>query len=79
LIDIHQIQVKYDALADRLLLQIRTREEVLFPIWLTRRMVMRLWPHFRIMVSRQPRAARRRRWPNQRRGTCGLMQHASAP
>ena len=39
--DIHQIQVKYDALADRLLLQIRTRDEQLFPIWLTRRMVMR--------------------------------------
>lgn len=49
--DIHQIQVKYDPLADRLLLQIRTRDELLFPIWLTRRMVMRLWPHFRGMVS----------------------------
>ena len=49
--DIHQIQVKYDALADRLLLQIRTRDEQLFPIWLTRRMVIRLWPHFRGMVS----------------------------
>ena len=49
--DIHQIQVKYDPLADRLLLQIRTRDEQLFPIWLTRRMVMRLWPHFRGMVS----------------------------
>jgi hypothetical protein len=49
--DIHQIQVKYDPLADRLLLQIRTREEQLFPIWLTRRMVVRLWPHFRGMVS----------------------------
>jgi len=49
--DIHQIQVKYDPVADRLLLQIRTREEQLFPIWLTRRMVVRLWPHFRGMVS----------------------------
>lgn len=49
--DIHQIQVKYDPLADRLLLQIRTRDEQLFPIWLTRRMVMRLWPHFRGLVS----------------------------
>lgn len=49
--DIHQIQVKYDPLADRLLLQIRTRDEQLFPIWLTRRMVIRLWPHFRGMVS----------------------------
>jgi hypothetical protein len=49
--DIHQIQVKYDPLADRLLLQIRTRDELLFLIWLTRRMVIRLWPHFRGMVS----------------------------
>ena len=49
--DIHQIQVKYDPLADRLLLQIRTRDESLFPIWLTRRMVMRLWPHLHGMVS----------------------------
>jgi hypothetical protein len=46
-----QIQVKYDHLADRLLLQIRTRDELLFPIWLTRRMVIRLWPHFRGMLS----------------------------
>ena len=49
--DIHQIQVKYDPLADRLLLQIRTRDDLLFPIWLTRRLVIRLWPHFRGMVS----------------------------
>ena len=49
--DIHQIQVKYDPQADRLLLQIRTREEQLFAVWLTRRMVIRLWPHFRGMVS----------------------------
>jgi hypothetical protein len=49
--DIHQIQVKFDPVADRLLLQIRTRDDSLFPIWLTRRMVMRLWPHLRGMVS----------------------------
>jgi hypothetical protein len=43
---IHQIQIKYDAVADRLLMQVRTRAEELFAIWLTRRMVQRLWPPF---------------------------------
>lgn len=42
--DIHQIQVRYDPLADRLLLLIRTRSEQLFAVWLTRRMTMRLHP-----------------------------------
>jgi hypothetical protein len=48
--DIHQIQVRYEAAADRLLMLVRTRDEQLFAIWLTRRMVMRLWPHFRQAV-----------------------------
>ncbi|MFM1856905.1 MAG: hypothetical protein RLZ83_2214 [Pseudomonadota bacterium] len=49
--DIHQIQVKYEPVADRLLMQVRTRDEQLFALWLTRRMVMRLWPHFRQLVT----------------------------
>jgi len=48
--DIHQIQARYEPVADRLLLQVRTRQEQLFAIWLTRRMVMRLWPHLRQAV-----------------------------
>lgn len=43
--EIHQIQVRYEPLADRLLLQIRTRDERLFALWLTRRMTLRLHPH----------------------------------
>jgi len=43
---IHQIQIKYDALADRLLMQVRTRAGEVFAIWLTRRMVQRLLPPF---------------------------------
>lgn len=46
MIVIHQIQVKYDAAADRLLMQVRTRADELFAIWLTRRMLQRLWPPF---------------------------------
>ena len=48
--DIHQIQIRYEAAADRLLLLVRTRDEQLYAIWLTRRMVIRLWPHFRQAV-----------------------------
>lgn len=48
--DIHQIQVRYEQVADRLLMLVRTRDEQLFALWLTRRMVMRLWPHYRQAV-----------------------------
>lgn len=43
---IHQIQIKYDAAADRLLMQVRTRSGEIFAVWLTRRMMQRLWPPF---------------------------------
>lgn len=49
--DIHQLQVSYEPTQDRLLLQVRTRDAHLIAIWLTRRMVMRMWPHFRRMLT----------------------------
>jgi hypothetical protein len=49
---IHQMQLKYDLNADRLLLQVRTREAELFGVWLTRRMVSRLRPPFQQAVTR---------------------------
>jgi len=49
---IHQIQIKYDALADRLLMQVRTRADEVFAIWLTRRMVQRLLPPFQQIGTR---------------------------
>lgn len=49
---IHQIQIKYDAAADRLLMQVRTRDGEVFAVWLTRRMVQRLWPPFQQVVTR---------------------------
>lgn len=52
--DIHQIQVRYDPLEDRLLLQIRTRAGEMFSTWLTRRMVARLWPPFLEAVATAP-------------------------
>jgi len=50
-VDIHQLQVRYEPTQDRLLLQVRTRDAHLIAIWLTRRMVMRMWPHFRRMLT----------------------------
>jgi hypothetical protein len=49
---IHQMQLKYDINADRLLLQVRTREAELYGVWLTRRMVSRLRPPFQQAVTR---------------------------
>ncbi len=48
---IHQIQVRYDATADRLLLQLRTTTAEVYAVWLTRRMVQRLYPPFRQAVT----------------------------
>ena len=50
--DIHQIQIQYDGLADRLLLRIRTRDAQAVAVWLTRRMVSRLLPVMDQTVSR---------------------------
>lgn len=44
---IHQIQVRYDPAQDRLLLQVLTQDRQLLPMWLTRRLAMRLMPHLR--------------------------------
>lgn len=48
---IHQMQVRYEATADRLLLQLRTTEAEVYAVWLTRRMVQRLYPPFRQAVT----------------------------
>jgi len=49
---IHQIQVRYEPTADRLLLQVRSTEAELYAVWLTRRMTARLFPPFRDAVTR---------------------------
>ena len=45
------MQVIYDAAADRLLWQVRTRAGEIIAVWLTRRMVARLWPPFLKLVT----------------------------
>ena len=52
LMTIHQIQVRYEPAADRLLMQVRSTQAELFAVWLTRRMVARLFPPFRDAVTR---------------------------
>ncbi|GAB4039265.1 MAG: hypothetical protein Fur0014_08840 [Rubrivivax sp.] len=49
---IHQIQLRYDPLADRLLLSVRSHAAELYTAWLTRRMVARLAEPFRRAVAR---------------------------
>ena len=49
---IRQIAVQYDVDADRLLLRVRTADEQLFAVWLTRRLCLRLWPHLESLVQR---------------------------
>lgn len=49
---IHQIQVRHEPSADRLLMQLRTTEADLYGVWLMRRMAARFYPPFRTAVSR---------------------------
>jgi len=49
---IHQIQVQYESPADRLLLHMRTEAAEVYAVWLTRRMVTRLYAPFRAAVTR---------------------------
>lgn len=50
--DIHQASVSYLFDADRLLLKVSTRAGELFQVWLTRRLMGRLWPHLTQHVTR---------------------------
>lgn len=55
---IHQMQVRYEALADRLLMQVRTRASEVFAVWLTRRMMQRFWPTFHRVATQMPVAGK---------------------
>ena len=45
------MQVRYDTNADRVLWQVRTFGGELFAVWLTRRMLQRLWQPFNTLVA----------------------------
>jgi hypothetical protein len=56
-VTIHQMQVAFDAHADRLLLRVRTTGAELYAVWLTRRMVAQMLPHLRRTLARTGVAA----------------------
>lgn len=49
---IRQVSLQYDAEADRLLLRVRSSDDNVFAVWMTRRLCLRLWPHLSAMVQR---------------------------
>jgi hypothetical protein len=51
-VNIHQMQMRFDPAADRLLWQLRTFGGELFGIWLTRRLLRHLWPPMQELVTR---------------------------
>ena len=52
MVTIHQIQLRYEPLADRLLLSVRTHSAELYATWLTRRMAAQLAAPLRQAVAR---------------------------
>lgn len=50
-VDIHQMQMRYEPTADRLLWQVRTFGGDVYAVWLTRRMLRLLWPPFQHLVT----------------------------
>jgi hypothetical protein len=48
---IRQLALHYDAPADRLLLRVRSSDDGVFAVWLTRRLCLRLWPHLSRLVQ----------------------------
>jgi hypothetical protein len=48
---IRQVSLQYDAEADRLLLRVRSSDDNVFAVWMTRRLCLRLWPHLSQMVQ----------------------------
>ena len=49
---IRQVSLQYHAEADRLLLRVRSSDDNVFAVWMTRRLCLRLWPHLSAMVHR---------------------------
>jgi hypothetical protein len=48
---IRQVSLQYHAEADRLLLRVRSSDDKVFAVWMTRRLCLRLWPHLSAMVQ----------------------------
>lgn len=55
--ELHQISVTYDPVADRLLMRVRGRQGEQFAGWFTRRLLGRLWPVLQKMAADMASAA----------------------
>ena len=73
---IHQIQMSYNAQEDRILLRILTTQRAEFRFWMTRRYVKLLWTVLIKLLERDPAAAAQA--DESLRRTVMGMQHASA-
>lgn len=49
--DLHQLSVSYDPVADRVMVRVRARDGEQFAGWLTRRLMARLWPVLQQMAA----------------------------
>ena len=63
---LHQINVGYDTLNDRLLLRFSTTEQVEYRLWITRRMLKGLWPGLVQLMTNTP-MARQQQGPEAKR------------
>lgn len=73
--NIHQIQMAYDKVQDRILLRVSTSERAEFRFWMTRRYVKLLWAILLKMLERDPVAAH---LDEKLRRTMMGFQHADA-
>lgn len=48
---IRQLALHYQPEADRLLLRVRSSDDKVFAVWLTRRLCLRLWPHLSTLAQ----------------------------
>jgi hypothetical protein len=55
--ELHQISVTYDPVADRLMMRVRGRQGEQFAGWFTRRLMSRLWPVLQKMAAEMASAA----------------------
>ena len=72
---LHQLQVVFDAAEDRLLFRVSTTDQQEFRAWLTRRFIKLLWPH--LVKSIETKVAVKTPMPDARREVMGF-EHEKA-
>ena len=70
---LHQINVAYDSLQDRLLLRFSTAEQVEYRMWITRRLLKGLWPGLLQLLGNTP-MARQQQAPEAKRAVMAFQR-----